>query len=178
MDNIIRNSLSYCPVCGVICWKVGSNIGSEAGSLVKTQTEGLMYRCIRINGKKFLSHRVAWFLFFGSWPEDFIDHVNGNGLDNSIKNLRDVSQAFNMRNITRKTKTKRKRYPVVMPRKPKGAVHATRKALKEAILNGERIDYAHLAYKYSSGKSTVSAVIKELAHEGRLVKVDKKWTLT
>lgn len=52
-----------------------------------------------INGKKqLLAHRVIWMMVHGEWPE-FIDHVNGNGMDNSLSNLRSVSMEENNRNI-------------------------------------------------------------------------------
>ncbi|WP_425359496.1 HNH endonuclease signature motif containing protein [Borborobacter arsenicus] len=45
-------------------------------------------------------HRIIWFLEKGCWP-DVIDHIDGDGLNNRIDNLRDVSQAENMRNAAR-----------------------------------------------------------------------------
>ena len=50
------------------------------------------------NGKHFRAHRVVWFLCNGEWPNGQIDHINGNSLDNSISNLRDVNRSINMKN--------------------------------------------------------------------------------
>lgn len=45
-----------------------------------------------------LAHRTAWVLHFGSWPAATIDHINGDRLDNSASNLREVAMAENLKN--------------------------------------------------------------------------------
>lgn len=55
---------------------------------------------IKFNGKLYFYHRVAWLLFYGKWPSEFIDHINGDPSDNRISNLRDVSIRENGQNKT------------------------------------------------------------------------------
>lgn len=45
-------------------------------------------------------HRLAWFLHHGSFPEETIDHINGNPKDNRLCNLRMVSISINTRRAT------------------------------------------------------------------------------
>lgn len=59
------------------------------------------YLWIRLRGKKMYVHRVVWLLCRGEYPKDFIDHVDGNGLNNRIENLRDVPKTENARNMRR-----------------------------------------------------------------------------
>ena len=49
-------------------------------------------------------HRVVWAWHHGRLPTMQIDHINGNGFDNRIENLREVSQSENMRNQHRQWK--------------------------------------------------------------------------
>jgi hypothetical protein len=55
----------------------------------------------RLGSREILSHRVAWFIHYGSWPNGVVDHENHIGRDNRIVNLRDVTHANNLRNAKR-----------------------------------------------------------------------------
>lgn len=68
-------------------------IGQVAG--VTTQKN---YRQVVIEYKIYLVHRLIWFLEKRQWPR-FIDHIDGNGLNNKIENLRSVSSRMNQHNL-------------------------------------------------------------------------------
>lgn len=61
---------------------------------------------MRIDGKSYYAHRLAWFYAYGYMPIICIDHINGIKIDNSIANLRECSIAENSQNISAKTKAK------------------------------------------------------------------------
>jgi len=47
----------------------------------------------------FAAHNVAWFLFYGEWPE-LVDHINRDPADNRIANLRLCTASQNTCNRT------------------------------------------------------------------------------
>ena len=56
------------------------------------------YLILKIKGVQYKAHRIVWAIFYGRFPLNNIDHIDGNKLNNSIFNLRDVSQAENCKN--------------------------------------------------------------------------------
>lgn len=85
-----RTLFNYDPQTGVFTWvKNGEKVGVLSGN---------GYYKVSIKKKKYYLHRLAWLHFYGVEPDGDIDHINGNGLDNSITNLRCVSHRINMTN--------------------------------------------------------------------------------
>ena len=66
-----------------IRWKTSRTsrvvVGRVAGSIKKNG-----YRQIKINKKQYQAHRLVWVLHHKEWPSSFVDHINGNKLDNRI----------------------------------------------------------------------------------------------
>jgi hypothetical protein len=47
----------------------------------------------------FMAHRVIWCMHTGFWPENFLDHINGDRSDNRLINLRQATALENARNL-------------------------------------------------------------------------------
>lgn len=96
----LREILLYHPETGEFLWRRAKGNGVYAGDRAGTTNikSGMAYRYIQLNGKRFQAHRLAWLYVHGEWPLGLIDHVNGDGLDNRIVNLRPATASQNMAN--------------------------------------------------------------------------------
>lgn len=114
-QELIRYLLDYNPETGIFTWKHrpremfnndtvfncwnGKWAGRQAGTKHKSLKR--FYLRAKIGDEFVLLHLAAWVFMFGKMPSGVIDHENGNGLDNRLSNLRDVTHATNCRNRKR-----------------------------------------------------------------------------
>lgn len=93
----LRELLHYDALTGVFTWRVnrGRNpcAGKQAG-----RTKATGYREIRVDGRGYLAHRLAFLYVLGSLPADLVDHRNGVPGDNSWQNLRHADHSLNQQN--------------------------------------------------------------------------------
>ncbi len=86
-----------------------SRVGQPVGSIGKTKTReywsvGLSEDWVR---STYLLHRIVWVMVHGYVdPENDIDHIDGNGLNNKIENLRECSKSINNRNAKKRIDNK------------------------------------------------------------------------
>lgn len=79
----VKKQLHYDPLTGIFMRLNESNQYVVAGSFNQKGRNR-----IEVCGKRFLASRLAWFIYYGEWPEDTVDHINGNPSDDRIDNLR------------------------------------------------------------------------------------------
>jgi hypothetical protein len=93
----LLENLLYDKDTGVFTRKISLNTRVKVGDVAGGKdTKG--YVCIRVVGKTYKAHRLAWLYVYGNIPIAEIDHINGIKDDNRIANLRDVTKSVNQQN--------------------------------------------------------------------------------
>jgi HNH endonuclease len=91
----LHELLNYDPATGVFTYRARRKhivVGNRAG------TVSHRYRKIAVDGKQYLEHRLAWFYVYGRWPDKLLDHINMDGCDNRLCNLRQATHSTNKAN--------------------------------------------------------------------------------
>lgn len=96
-EDIVKNHLNYNPDTGILSWiNPYTNRFKHGAEVGYTGKDG--YRRIQILGKVYLVHRVIWFIVYGNWPKNELDHIDLNRSNNKIENLRECTHSLNNAN--------------------------------------------------------------------------------
>jgi len=105
-QSILKSILCYNGKTGIFIWDKPFSNRMKQGQIAGSINKSLRYNCISILGINYYAHRLAWLYMTGKWPNNQIDHIDGNRSNNSWHNLRDVSLNENRKNQRiRKTST-------------------------------------------------------------------------
>lgn len=165
----LKEVLKYDPENGEFIWVAKLSkyspikIGGKAGCL---GAKG--YIQISLGDRRYLSHRLVWLYTSGVFPEEQIDHIDGDRSNNRLENLREVPCSVNLRN---------------QKMRPKNTSGITGVSLQRTKPNGTKVYENWIAqWKDSTGKLVFKsfAVLKygfekakELAIECRIEQIQK-----
>lgn len=103
----VAECLDLDPTSGRLTWRVRpehhfktSRSRSTWNSKYAGSEAGTRARCVSVNlgGKIHKAHRLVWLLFYGSWPEGAVDHIDGDPQNNAVANLRLATNQQNQYN--------------------------------------------------------------------------------
>ena len=98
----LKEVLEYDPDTGLLKWLVTRGRVKAGYVAGRCRPDG--YVTIKVDGRDYLAHRLAWLWTTGLWPLDEIDHKDGNPNNNRWSNLRQATSRQNHYNSRRMTR--------------------------------------------------------------------------
>lgn len=105
-QSTLQEWFRYDPKKGKLFWKKSPPrkpflLGQEAGCVFKPKSSITKYRIIGFQNKNYRTHNLIWILYYGYIPNGFEpDHIDHNGLNNLLDNLRLVTHIENGHNVS------------------------------------------------------------------------------
>jgi len=95
----LRELLHYNPKTGEFRWRKrpGDGHGDPSAGYVESRA----YRRIKVDGRAYREHQLAWFFMTGRWGRPAIDHRDGDATNNRWNNLRRATASQNNANTRR-----------------------------------------------------------------------------
>jgi hypothetical protein len=139
----LKNLVSYNPETGEFTSLVNRRMIKAGQRLGYINRAG--YYVMRIDGRTYYSHVIAWIYMNGSRPEKEVDHIDLNKLNNKWDNLRAATGQQNSANKTKRSDSKQP-YKGIQPKGRKWFYYITvaGKRFRSGVF--ETPELAHAAY--------------------------------
>ena len=105
----LKKLFHYDPDTGLFTRLISRSGNAKAGMIAGSRFDPggrPAYFRINIDGTVYLSHRLVWLYLYGRWPHPEIDHIDGDGTNNKLANLREATGAENGQNRGRQSNNK------------------------------------------------------------------------
>lgn len=170
----LREILTYDPESGDLFWlyrDYSPDMDDRARKIFNAKYAGkkalshrnaeLGYMQGSIFGKRYWAHRVIWALVYGQWPDNEIDHINGDRSDNRLSNLRACIRLENSRNKKRLS-VNTSGFKGVSPHKESGKWRAT------ICVNGKQLSLGYFHKKEDAWEAYKAAAYKHFGDFARV----------
>lgn len=101
---LLRQRILYDEASGTMRWVHPKSNAVKVGQRCGNHTRRYVH--IKIDGKLYAAHRVAWAMHHGEWPPAEIDHIDGDCHNNRISNLRLATRQENNWNVGKRKDNK------------------------------------------------------------------------
>jgi len=91
------HELLWIDAYGTLRWRVNKGTGRAGSTAGSIKSDG--YRSIKINRRIYYAHRIIYKMHYGKEPPAYLDHIDGDGLNNRPDNLREATQSQNLVNV-------------------------------------------------------------------------------
>lgn len=95
----LKELLTYNRDTGIFTWNALTNPRMRSNG-VAGYTKANGYVLIKLRGKQYLAHRLAWLCVHGAFPSGLLDHIDRDPSNNRIENLRAATPVQNGGNRT------------------------------------------------------------------------------
>jgi hypothetical protein len=149
----LRQVVKYDPETGVFTWLIRLSPNIKVGGIAGSKDTG-GYLQFMIDGRHYLSHRLAVLYMTGQWPDSDIDHKDLDKANNKWENLRRATESQNVANtalLARNTSGLKGVHWHKRDQKWIGSIRVNRK-LKE-IYRGHCPAAASFAYQVAADKA-------------------------
>ncbi len=83
-------------------YKYHNNVVKDKRACRPCNNQTQQHLDVTLCGRNYPAHRIIWLMVYGKFPERHIDHINHIETDNTLINLREVSQYENNRNNSKR----------------------------------------------------------------------------
>jgi hypothetical protein len=91
----LSDELDYNPATGDFTWRKSGRGQAKRAGAVAGSSRPNGYTSIKVCGRQWLAHRLAWVVSYAEEPPAVIDHINRDKSDNSLVNLRNGGNGVN-----------------------------------------------------------------------------------
>ena len=98
----LKTHVHYDELTGLFTWINPTGKRAKPGEKLGNKMK-IGYMECQILGKRYYLHRLAWLYIHGEMTDKHIDHINGDKIDNRIRNLRECNRSQNLQNTNKRS---------------------------------------------------------------------------